>query len=46
MRNIKLALLNTKMNYQNAKELKSSFIISIIGMCINNCQVPSGAATY
>lgn len=37
MRNIKLALLNTKMNYQNAKELKSSFIISIIGMCINNC---------
>lgn len=36
MRNIKLALLNIKKNYQNAKELKSAFLTSIIGMCINN----------
>ena len=36
MRDIKLALLNIKKNFQNAKELKSSFITSIIGMCINN----------
>ena len=36
MKNIKLAILNIKKNYQNAKELKSAFITSIIGMCINN----------
>lgn len=36
MRNLKLALLNIKKNFQNAKELKSAFITSIIGMCINN----------
>ena len=36
MRNVKLALLNIKKNFQNAKELKSAFITSIIGMCINN----------
>ena len=36
MRNIKLALLNIKKNFQNAKELKSAFITSIVGMCINN----------
>jgi len=36
MKNIKLALLNIKKNFQNAKELKSAFITSIIGMCINN----------
>ncbi len=36
MRNFKLAILNIKKNYQNAKELKSAFIISIIGMCLNN----------
>ena len=36
MRDIKLAILNIKKNFQNAKELKSSFITSIIGMCINN----------
>jgi len=36
MRDIKLALLNIKKNFQNAKELKSAFITSIIGMCINN----------
>ena len=36
MKNIRLALLNIKKNYQNAKELKSAFITSIIGMCLNN----------
>lgn len=36
MRNIKMALLNIKKNFQNAKELKSAFITSIVGMCINN----------
>ena len=36
MRNIRLALLNIKKNFQNAKELKSAFITSVIGMCINN----------
>lgn len=36
MNNIKLALVNIKKNFSNAKELKSAFIISIIGMFINN----------
>ena len=36
MNNIKLALLNIKQNIKNEKELKSSFITSIIGMAINN----------
>jgi len=36
MKNIKLALINIKKNFQNAKELKSAFITSVIGMCINN----------
>ena len=36
MKNIKLALLNIKKNFKNEKELKSSFIISIVGMAINN----------
>ena len=36
MKNLKLALLNIHMNIKNAKELKSSFIISIIGMILNN----------
>lgn len=36
MKNIKLAFLNIKKNLRNAKELKSAFITSIIGMCINN----------
>lgn len=36
MKNIKFAILNIKKNFQNAKELKSAFITSIIGMCINN----------
>ena len=36
MRNVKMAFFNIKKNFQNAKELKSSFIISIVGMCINN----------
>jgi len=35
-KNIKLAFFNIKKNFQNAKELKSAFITSIIGMCINN----------
>lgn len=36
MRNVKLALLNINKNFRNAKELKSAFITSIVGMCINN----------
>ena len=36
MNNIKIALLNIKKNFKNAKELKSAFITSIIGMCLNN----------
>ena len=36
MKNIKLALLNIKKNFKNEKELKSSFIISVVGMAINN----------
>jgi ABC-2 type transport system permease protein len=36
MRNLKLAILNIKKNFQNAKELRSAFITSIIGMCLNN----------
>ena len=36
MRNTKLAIINIKKNFQNAKELKSAFITSIIGMCLNN----------
>ncbi len=36
MCSIKLALLNIKKNFKNEKELKSSFIISVIGMAINN----------
>ena len=36
MGSIKLALLNIKKNFKNEKELKSSFIISVIGMAINN----------
>lgn len=36
MGSVRLALLNIKKNFKNEKELKSSFIISIIGMAINN----------
>lgn len=36
MSDVKFAILNIKKNFDNAKELKSSFITSIIGMCINN----------
>lgn len=36
MKNLKLSILNIKKNFQNAKELKSAFITSIIGMCLNN----------
>ena len=36
MGSLKLALLNIKKNFKNEKELKSSFIISVIGMTINN----------
>ncbi len=36
MKSIKLALLNIRKNLKNEKELKSSFIISIIGMALNN----------
>ena len=36
IKNLKLAFLNIHMNIKNAKELKSSFIISIIGMILNN----------
>ena len=36
MSNLKLALLNIKKNIKNEKELKTSFIITVIGMAINN----------
>lgn len=36
MGSIKLALLNIEKNFKNEKELKSSFIISVVGMAINN----------
>ena len=36
MRNLRLAFINIKKNFLNARELKSAFIISIIGMFINN----------
>ena len=36
MRNLNLAFINIKKNFQNAKELKSAFITTIVGMCINN----------
>lgn len=36
MKQIKFILLNIKLNLQNAKELRSSFIISILGMALNN----------
>ena len=36
MGSLKLALLNIRKNIRNEKELKSSFIISIFGMAINN----------
>lgn len=36
MKNLNLAFINIKKNFQNAKELKSAFITTIIGMCINN----------
>ena len=36
MGSVKLALLNIKKNFRNEKELKSSFIISVVGMAINN----------
>ena len=36
MGNIRLALLNIRKNFKNEKELKSSFIISVVGMAINN----------
>ena len=36
MKNIKFGLVNILKNMKNEKELKSSFIISIIGMAINN----------
>lgn len=36
MGSIKLSLINIKKNFQNAKELKSAFFTSVIGMCLNN----------
>ena len=36
MGSIKLAILNIKKNFKNEKELKSSFIITVFGMAINN----------
>lgn len=36
MKSLKLALLNIRKNIKNEKELKSAFIISIIGMMLNN----------
>ena len=41
---IMLQILNIKKNFQNAKELKSAFITSIVGMCINNiCRFSSNS---
>lgn len=36
MRSLRLAIINIKKNFLNARELKSAFIISIIGMFLNN----------
>ncbi len=36
MRSLKLAVVNIKKNFLNARELKSAFIISVIGMILNN----------
>lgn len=36
MRSLRLAIVNIKKNFLNARELKSAFIISIIGMFLNN----------
>ena len=36
MRSLKLAILNIRKNIKNEKELKSAFIISIVGMMLNN----------
>ena len=36
MKSIELALLNIRKNFKNEKELKSSFLISVIGMAFNN----------
>ena len=36
MRNFRLAIVNIKKNFMNARELKSAFIISVIGMIFNN----------
>ena len=36
MKSLKLAFLNIRKNIKNAKELKSAFIISIVGMMLNN----------
>lgn len=36
MGSLKLAIVNIKKNFMNAKELKSAFIISVIGMVLNN----------
>ena len=36
MNNIRLAFLNIKKNIKNEKELRTSFIITVIGMAINN----------
>lgn len=36
MRSLKLAIVNIKKNFLNARELKSAFIISVIGMVLNN----------
>ena len=36
MKNIKFAILSIKKNFKNEKELKSSFIISVVGMALNN----------
>ena len=40
MRNIKLALMNIKKNFQNAKELKSAFITYIAISLINYLLLP------
>ena len=36
MKSLKLAILNIKKNIKNEKELRSAFIMSVVGMAINN----------
>ena len=39
MNNIRYGIYNIRKNFLNAKELKASFLISIVGMSLNNVAV-------